>query len=136
MFSTVAPPPAHTDLTPPDSTGGAQLPVRVSRSRTGSRGASDPVTVGVPATVQARTSTTTWAVVPTDRRRSMVPVGDTAVVTALAMVRPAVKLTEEVVAFPGPGSVGVTASQPAAVGVTTVTLRVTDPTSAGTPLGR
>ena len=135
MFSTVAPPPgAIPTLTPPGSTGGAQLPVRVSRSRTGSRGDSDPVTVGVPATVQARTSTTTWAAVPTDRRRSMVPVGDRAVVTALAMVRPAVKLTDEVLALPAPGSVGVTASHPAAVGVTTVTLRVTDPTVAGTPV--
>ncbi len=74
---------------------------------------------------------TMWAVVPVDRRRSMVPVGDTAVVTALAMVWPRTKFSEEVVTLPVPGSVGVTASQPPLVGVTAVTLRVTQPTGGG-----
>ena len=63
----------------------------------------------------------------------MVPVGDTAVVTALAIVRPGAKLSDEVFTCPAPGSVGVTASQPPLLGVTAVTLRVTDPTWSGTP---
>ena len=120
-----------TTVVPPASTGAPSNTFLVSRSRVGAWAVSDPETVGVPGYGPGED-------VDDDVRRGAGgqaqvdrPVGETAVVTALAVLWPVMKLTEEVVAFPAPGSVRVTSSHPAFTGVTTVTLRVTEPDDAG-----